>query len=167
MNETSSVNATSIFDLLSLDNEVFRSYIFYSSLLVMKVFLLVPLTAIQRIKYMNFANPEDTKIRIGFLPKPSVSLNNEHIERIRRAHLNDLENIPFFVFSAFFYILTGPSVFVATTLFKIVTLLRFVHTFVYAVIVIPQPARFLSFIIPYFLMFHMCFTAVIHFWDEN
>lgn len=128
-------------------------------------------------------------MKIGFLPKPSVSLNNDHIERIRRcdqisllnisilivfpfnsihrAHRNDLENIPFFVFSAFFYILTEPNVFVATTLFKIVTLLRFVHTFVYAVIVIPQPARFVSFIIPYFLMFHMCFTAVIHFWDEN
>lgn len=52
MNDSFLVNATSIADLLSLDNEVFRSYIFYSSLLVMKVFLLVPMTAIQRFKYM-------------------------------------------------------------------------------------------------------------------
>lgn len=52
MSETSSFNATSITDLLSLDNELFRSYIFYSALLVAKVFLLVPMIAIQRIKYM-------------------------------------------------------------------------------------------------------------------
>lgn len=52
MSETQSFNATSITDLLSLENEVFRSYIFYSALLVVKVFLLVPMTVIQRIKYM-------------------------------------------------------------------------------------------------------------------
>lgn len=46
------MNQTSIVDLLSLENEVFRSYIFYSTLLIVKVFLIVPLIAYKRIKYM-------------------------------------------------------------------------------------------------------------------
>lgn len=83
-----------------------------------------------------------------------------------RAHLNDLENIPFFILSAFFYVLTNPDVYTATTLFKIVALTRFLHTFVYAVVVVPQPARFIAFVVPYVIMFYMCFKATMHFWDE-
>lgn len=81
--------------------------------------------------------------------------------------MNDLENIMPFILAAFFYVLTNPNVFVATTLFKIVTLLRFFHTFVYTIIIIPQPARFVAFFVPYLIMFYMSFTAVTHFWDEK
>lgn len=78
-----------------------------------------------------------------------------------------MENIPIFILAAFFYILTNPDVFVATTLFKIVTLLRYFHTFVYTIVIIPQPARFISFFIPYIIIFYMSFTAVIYFWEEK
>lgn len=62
-----------------------------------------------------------------------------------RAHLNDLENIlPFFTLGLI-YISTGPSVAWAKLLFRIFTGARIMHTIVYAVVVIPQPARALAF----------------------
>jgi len=56
-----------------------------------------------------------------------------------------MENIlPFFVIG-FLYVLTNPSSFLAINLFRLVGLARIIHTLVYAVVVIPQPARALSF----------------------
>lgn len=64
-----------------------------------------------------------------------------------RAHRNDLENIlPFFAIGLL-YVLTDPRAFVAIILFSAVGIARIVHTLVYAVFVIPQPARALSFFV--------------------
>lgn len=64
-----------------------------------------------------------------------------------RAHRNDLENIlPFFIIGLL-YVLTNPSAFVAINLFRAVAISRIVHTIVYAVVVVPQPARALSFFV--------------------
>ncbi|KAF4525053.1 hypothetical protein B566_EDAN001967 [Ephemera danica] len=70
---------------------------------------------------------------------------DQDIERIRRAHLNDLENIPAFVLVSFLYILTAPEQVLAVNLFRVFTAARVVHTFVYAVRPVPQPARALCF----------------------
>lgn len=80
-----------------------------------------------------------------------------------RAHLNDLENIPLFFVSAFAYTLTDPSEYLAKTLFVTYTIARFVHTFVYAIVVIPQPARGLSWMIGYAITGYMTVTGLLHF----
>ena len=75
--------------------------------------------------FQTFANVEDAastkgKVRI-----------DENVERVRRAHQNDLENIlPFFFISAL-YLLTNPDPFVAVNIFRAFTAARFIHTFVY------------------------------------
>ena len=128
------------------DPELARTFAFYGSLLLAKMGLMSPLTARQRIRkmvifaadfcfqlqYHNFnycfqvfANQED--IASG----GTVTLADSDVERVRRAHQNDLENIPLFLLAGHFYLLTNPSSAVATNLIRAFTCLRFAHTFVY------------------------------------
>lgn len=74
---------------------------------------------------------------------------DEDVERVRRAHLNDLENIPVFLVAAGLYVLTNPCPTLALNLFRAFTAARITHTLVYAVVVVPQPARALSWFIGY------------------
>jgi len=83
---------------------------------------------------------------------------------IFRAHLNDLENIPPFLFVSFVYILTNPEYSWASTLFWGFTGARIVHTFVYAVKPLPQPARGLSFGIGLGITTYMAVQVLKHFW---
>lgn len=55
---------------------------------------------------------------------------DEKVERVRRAHLNDLENIPAFLIAAFFYILSEPNVQVALWLIRVAVIARVLHTIV-------------------------------------
>lgn len=64
---------------------------------------------------------------------------------IFRAHLNDLENIPIFLIIGLIFVATKPSEMLANNLFRIYTFERMCHTFAYAVFVIPQPLRTVSF----------------------
>lgn len=130
--------------LLSAENPVFRAYVFYVGVLVLKTMVMSYLTARERFRKGAFTSPEDTV----FNPKKAkVKTDDPDVERVRRAHLNDLENIPIFIITALGYIMTNPSYFVAVSLFRIFTAARIVHTIVYTVFVMPQPARFLAFFV--------------------
>ena len=72
-----------------------------------------------------FANPEDTT------SGGTVAYADSDVERVRRAHQNDLENIPLFFLATHFYLSTNPSTAVATNLIRGFTAMRFIHTFVY------------------------------------
>ena len=78
------------------------------------------------VKFIQvFANPEDTT------SGGTVAYADSDVERVRRAHQNDLENIPLFMLVTHFYLTTNPSTVVATNLIRGFTALRFLHTFVY------------------------------------
>ena len=74
-------------------------------LLVLKMVALGVYTSSLRLRRNVFATPEDYALRATAAPVGP----DEDIERVRRAHRNDLENIlPFFVVS-FIYVLTRPA----------------------------------------------------------
>ena len=74
-----------------------------------------------------FANPEDaTGVKGG-----KVIIGDPDVERVRRAHLNDIENILPFVILAAIFLTTAPSVGTAKLLFRVFTAARYIHTFVY------------------------------------
>ncbi|TDG42100.1 hypothetical protein AWZ03_011470 [Drosophila navojoa] len=115
-------------ELLTLNNPVFKSFTFWAGVLVVKMLAMSLLTAIQRFKTKTFANPEDL-----MSPKLKVKFDDPNVERVRRAHRNDLENIlPFFAIGLL-YTLTNPSAFLAINLFRAVGISRIVHTLVYAI----------------------------------
>ncbi|CAH0385721.1 unnamed protein product [Bemisia tabaci] len=126
-------------NLLTVDNEVFRCFTFYSCLLFLKVFAVAVFTPIQRFRKKAFISPEDTKLAEG-----SEVREDPDVERVRRAHLNDLENIPIFFMSSLLFVSIDPHVMLAKWLFRIYTIARYLHTLVY-LLTIPQPARALCF----------------------
>ena len=88
-----------------LDDPVVRLYVVVYLLLVLKMAAVGTYTSILRLGRKVYATPEDYALQ-GLARKTTV---DEDIERVRRAHRNDLENIlPFFVVG-FCYLLTHPS----------------------------------------------------------
>lgn len=74
-----------------------------------------------------------------------------------------MENIlPFFAVGLL-YVLTNPVAFIAINLFRAVAISRIVHTLVYAVIVVPQPARALSWAISYGTTGYMAVKTIFYF----
>jgi glutathione S-transferase len=88
---------------------------------------------------------------------------SEDVERQRRAHRNDLENIPVFFIIAFLYILTSPSEFIAVNLIRAFAIGRIVHTLVYAVIPM-QPARAIAFFVGVGVTIYMAINVAIFFY---
>lgn len=85
------------------------------------------------------------------------------MERIRRAHLNDLENIIPFMIVALLYVLTNPNPMVAMMLIRIVAISRIAHTIVYAVYPVRQPARATCYFTTYAITIYMILYCIICF----
>lgn len=98
-------------------------------------------------------NVFDGKIKYSH-PNGSIS-NSVLLFTVYRAHRNDMENIlPGFLIGIM-YVMIDPSPLVACLLFKVAAMARIAHTIVYAVIIIPQPARALAFFIHYLITLYM------------
>ncbi|KAG4079167.1 hypothetical protein HA402_001138 [Bradysia odoriphaga] len=111
-----------------------------------------------RLYLQTFANPEDLLWK-----KLKVKFGDEDVERIRRAHRNDLENIlPFFTIG-FLYIFTSPSVYFATQLYRAAAISRILHTIVYTIVVLPQPARAIAFSVPMTVTGYMAISTILNF----
>lgn len=87
---------------------------------------------------------------------------------ICRAHRNDMENILPSLIVGLIYVLINPSQFLACTLFKVAGLARILHTIVYAVVRVPQPARALSFAAHFGISIYMGLAIVhkLYWWSE-
>lgn len=104
-----------------------RMFAICAAVLVIKMLLTANLTGILRTVRRVYATPEDYR----FFGQEAVIARDEQIERVRRAHQNDLENILPFLAIGFLYALSGPSYAVAWWLFVAFTAARLVHTAVY------------------------------------
>jgi glutathione S-transferase len=82
---------------------------------------------------------------------------------ICRGHLNDLENILPFLSVALLYVLIEPSQFLAVNLFRAFTVARILHTFVYTIVVLPQPSRALLWGTGYAITVYMALQVMINF----
>ena len=106
-----------------------------------------------------FANIEDTKTLKG----AKVNTNDTEVERVRRAHLNDLENIPIWYIVTFAWLTTGPSAWLATMLIRSFVIARFGHTISYAILA-KQPHRALAFFVGYFITAYQAISTVMHYY---
>jgi glutathione S-transferase len=102
--------------------------------------------------------PEDCVLGKGFEVK-----THEDVERVRRAHLNDLENILPFLVIGLFFILTEPHVIVSSWLFRIVGVTRIVHTIIYAIYPAPQPTRAILYYTAYVISLYMTLSSIVYF----
>ncbi|XP_067661845.1 microsomal glutathione S-transferase 1-like [Haliotis asinina] len=123
------------------DNPVFPYFAFYATVVVLKTMAMSFVTAFHRITKKVFANAEDLVDKT----KEKVS-THETVERVRRCHLNDLENVIPFVLVGLLYTASGPSLSSALLHFRIFTGARIFHTIAY-LFALPQPSRALGFFV--------------------
>merc|ERR1711997_877172 len=138
-----------------ISHELVSTFIFYCSLVLLKTLLMAFWTAKRRFATGVFANPEDIKGNEG----AKADYANDDVERIRRCHQNDLENVLPFVLISGMYITTNPTLTCAKLVFRLFTLARYIHTFVY-VFQVPQPSRALAFFVNQGLNVYMLYCTL-------
>ncbi|MDP3738507.1 MAG: MAPEG family protein [Hyphomonadaceae bacterium] len=114
---------------VSLQNPVFATYAIAACLMILKAVAMSWLTVVRMMQVKGgFRAPEDIrKTPVNPKPDPSQLAPNEKVERIRRIHLNDLENLPFFLAAGFLYVLTSPPLWLAQWLLYGYVVSRFLH----------------------------------------
>lgn len=88
--------------------------------------------------------------------------NDADIERARRAHTNDMENIPIWYIVTYLWLTTGPSVWLAGVLIRTFVVARIVHTIVY-VVLSKQPHRALAYFVGLGVTLFEIFTTLVYY----
>lgn len=119
--------------MLDLHNPVFATYVIAASIMIMKALSMAWLTVARMTQQKaGYRSPEDLrKTTLNPEPHPEQLAPNEAVERIRRIHMNDLENIPFFLAAGFLFVLTGPSLLLARVMLYGYVLTRALHFLAY------------------------------------
>lgn len=121
-------------DKVSLQNPVFATYVIAATLMILKAVGMSWLTVVRMMQVKGgFRSPEDLrKTPLNPDPNPKQLERDERVERIRRIHLNDLENLPFFLVAGLLYTLTGPTLPLARALLYGYVVSRLLHFAAYA-----------------------------------
>jgi len=121
-------------NLLTMENQVFEVYAIAASLMVLKIMAQGWMTVYRMMKSNSgLASPED--IQTGLInknPSPSQLEVNDYVDRSRRMHRNDLENIPAFLVAALLFVTVNPALWVAQVLMYGFVLARLAHFAAYA-----------------------------------
>ncbi|XP_075210913.1 microsomal glutathione S-transferase 1-like [Lycorma delicatula] len=143
--------------LLSWENAAFSGFAFYSIILMVKMFILAIYTGILRFKKQVYINSEDAAAA-----GVDIKKDDPDVERIRRAHQNDLENFPIFFMSGIIFILADPNAVFALMMFRFYAIARIVHTVAYCCLHV-RSVRSISFFIGVLINLIMIITALITF----
>jgi glutathione S-transferase len=119
---------------LTMENPVFVTYMIASAIMILKIMGQGWMTVFRMLKIDGgLASPED--IQPGLInrnPRPEQLELNDYVDRSRRMHRNDLENIPAFLACGLLFVATGPSILLANILMYSFVGSRLVHTMAYA-----------------------------------
>jgi uncharacterized MAPEG superfamily protein len=119
---------------LSLENPVFVIYMISASLMILKIMGQGWMTVYRMLRSdSGLASPED--LQAGLInrnPRPEQLEVNDYVDRSRRMHRNDLENIPAFLAAGILFVIAQPSVLLATVLMYGFVAARIAHAFAYA-----------------------------------
>ncbi|HKL70311.1 MAPEG family protein [Salibaculum sp.] len=120
--------------LLTLENPVFAAYAVAAALMVLKVMGQGWMTVARMMRVRGgWASPEDLRPGpINPAPDPSQLAPDDYVDRSRRMHRNDLENIPAFWATGLLFVLVDPPLALAQVLFAGFVLARLAHFLAYA-----------------------------------
>src|SRR5262245_36980213 len=118
--------------LLAFENPVFRWYALAAAILIVKMMSQGWITVFRMLKVNGgYRYPEDqNKGAANPNPRPGQLMPDEYVERSRRMHGNDVENIPVFLVTGLLYVCTAPPAMAALALFSIYVLTRLAHFYV-------------------------------------
>ena len=119
---------------LNAGNPVFGTYMITAALMVLKIMGQGWMTVYRMMKSdSGLVSPED--IQVGLFnknPRAEQLAFNDYVDRSRRMHRNDLENIPAFLACGLIFVAADPSLLLANILMWTFVLARFAHTLAYA-----------------------------------
>lgn len=115
-------------NILGLGLPAFQPLALFSALLILKMGAVAFITANTRRKSGIVVNPEDTKVNPGTHPEAQEA---PATLRAKRAHQNDVENIPGFLFLSLLYTLEGGSSTGGWVYFGFYFAMRTLHTLFY------------------------------------
>jgi glutathione S-transferase len=120
--------------LLSMENPVFVTYMITAAIMVLKIMGQGWMTVYRMLKSdSGLASPEDLQVGlINRSPRPDQLEINDYVDRSRRMHRNDLENIPAFLACGLIFVAAGPSLLLANILMYSFVVARLAHTLAYA-----------------------------------
>jgi glutathione S-transferase len=115
--------------VLSLSNPVFAAYAVCASLLVLKMAMMSWLTVYRMLRINGgMRNPEDANRGLANpRPRPGQLDPIDYVERIRRIHQNDQENLLPFLAIGWLYVLTSPDPAIAKAMFYGYLVSRLLH----------------------------------------
>ncbi|XP_066525037.1 microsomal glutathione S-transferase 1.1 [Hoplias malabaricus] len=142
-----------------IDSEVFLAFSTYATIVILKMMLVALITSYYRLTRKVFANMEDTALGGSTEDRKKMIRVDPDVERVRRCHQNDLENIIPFVVIGLLYALTGPNLSTALLHFRLFVGSRFLHTVSY-LMALPQPSRGLSWIVGMVTTFSMAYRVL-------
>jgi glutathione S-transferase len=114
---------------LTLSNPAFAAYVVCASLLVLKMAAMSWLTVYRMLRVNGgMRNPEDANPGLANpRPRPGQLDPNDYVERIRRIHQNDQENLLPFLAIGWLFVVTGPDPTLAAVLFYGYVVSRLLH----------------------------------------
>jgi len=118
---------------MTFENPVFVTYVIAATLMILKIMGQGWITVYRMMKIGGgFLNPEDAAAGMAN-PKPrSGQLDaDDYVERSRRMHRNDLENIPAFLVAGLLFAVTQPPLVVAQVLLYGFVVTRLAHFWAY------------------------------------
>jgi len=131
-----------------------RAFVLSSSSMLVKMVLMSPIISAKRLLVGAGCAPEDERAGLGLKMR-----TDDEVERLRRAHLNDIENIVPFVLLGAMYVRTRPSPCTAFWVFRLFVLGRLLHTVSY-VFLKNSTLRALGFAVGVFCNLFMGFKVI-------
>ena len=118
---------------MTFENPVFVTYVIAASLMILKLMGQGWITVYRMMKVGGgFLNPEDEAAGwTNLKPRPGQLDSDDYVERSRRMHRNDLENIPAFLVAGLLFALTQPTLWLAQALFYGFVAARLAHFVAY------------------------------------
>ncbi len=118
---------------MSFENPLFVTYVIAAALMILKMMGQGWMTVYRMMKVGGgFLNPEDrTAGWANPKPRPGQLDPDDFVERSRRMHRNDTENIPVFLVAGLLFVLTGPPLWVAQLLLYGYVASRLAHFWAY------------------------------------
>jgi len=119
---------------LTMENPVFVTYMIAAAIMILKLMAQGWMTVYRMLKIESgWATPED--LQVGLInrnPRPEQLELNDYVDRSRRIHRNDLENIPAFLACGLLFVIAGPSLLLANIVMYGFVGVRLIHTVAYA-----------------------------------
>lgn len=118
---------------MTVENPVFATYVIAASAMILKMMGQGWITVARMMKAGGgFLNPEDAnKGATNPNPRPGQLDPDDYVERSRRMHRNDTENIPLFLVAGLLFVLTQPPLWLAQALLYGYVVSRVLHFWAY------------------------------------